>query len=314
MMDVVFNHTLLPLAMDNYTVCGFGGVECMSDRGNYSTLIAADVVMVDYQVIPKGGQEGEIIKSLRESGFLKDNEGRREFNRYFSRLMFNPSRELIKAIRMERRRIGLAENQIGAHIRCGGNLANTREGVAMVTPEILATIPQRLIRMANETSIPMNDLFFFISTDSSIAITNLTNALSPIPVRYSALYNRGHSEVIRFKQTGIQQTLIDLFLVAESKALLITSSSAFSRAASWMSKTNHEEAIQTQYSYLHHNAWLVCYRTETCLQELKQTRLIAEAYCIIPSLHHYITVAIIVITMIQSIWSIMHPVLKRFRH
>ena len=58
------------IAMDNYTVCGGGGVECMSDRGNYSTLLKEDLVTVDYQVIPKGNQEGEIIQSLRESGFL----------------------------------------------------------------------------------------------------------------------------------------------------------------------------------------------------------------------------------------------------
>ena len=234
--------------MDNYTVCGGGGVECMSDRGNYSTLLKEDLVMVDYQVIPKGSQEGEIIQSLRESGFLKDNEGRREFNRYFSRLLYNPSRELIGAIRKERRRIGLAKYQIGAHLRCGGKLANTREGVAMVTPEILATIPQRLLSMAKVSSIPMENLFFFVSTDSSIAIANLTNALSPVPVKYSSLYNRGHSEVIRFKHTGIQQSLIDLFLAAESKALLITSSSAFSRMATWMSESNHvDPVLMTQY-------------------------------------------------------------------
>lgn len=239
--------------MNNYTVCGFGGVECMSDRGNYSTLLKEDLVMVDYQVIPKGSQDREIVQSLREIGFLKNNEGGREFNRYFSRLLYNPSRELIGAIRKERRRIGLAKNQIGAHIRCGGRLADRNEGVAMVTPEKMATIPQRLLCMAKEVSIPTNDLFFFISTDSSIAIDNLTAALYPYRVKHSSLYYRGHSEIISQNHTAIQQTLVDMFLVAESKALLITSSSAFSRAASWMSVSNHVEAIQTQFTFINQN-------------------------------------------------------------
>lgn len=243
--------------MDNYTVCGGGGVECMSDRGNYSTLLKEDLVMVDYQVIPTGSQDRESIQSLREIGFLKSNEGRREFNRYFSRLLYNPSRELIGAIRKERRRIGLAKNQIGAHIRCGGRLADRNEGVAMITPEKLATIPQRLHCMAKEASIPTNEQFFFISTDSSIAIDNLTAALYPYRVKYSSLYHRGHSGSINHNQTAIQQaiqqTLVDMFLVAESKALLITSSSAFSRAASWMSVSNHVEAIQTQYTFINQN-------------------------------------------------------------
>ena len=104
----------------------------------------------------------------------------------------------------------------------------------------------------------MENLFFFVSTDSSIAIANLTNTLSPVPVKYSSLFNRGHSEVIRFKHIGIQQSLIDLFLVAESKALLITSSSAFSRMATWMSGSEHVEAIQTQYTFINLNASFVC--------------------------------------------------------
>ena len=250
MMDVVYDCVGLRLAIDNYTVCGYGGVKCMSEKGNYSTLLNKDLVTDDYQVIPKGNQEGEIIRSLREIGFLKKTEGRGEFQRYFSRLMYNPSRELLEVIRKERRRIGLAKNQLGAHIRCAGNLANRREGVAMITPELLATVPQRLLDLARKVSIPMEHLFIYISSDSDIAIANITKALSPIPVKHSSVYYRGHSEVIAIKHTGIRQAIIDMFLVADSRALLTTSSSAFSRAISWMRTSYFEEHIEAPYFFL----------------------------------------------------------------
>ena len=106
---------------------------------------------------------------MREMGLLQKNEGWGEFHNHLIRVFYNPSPKLMETILKERERIGSKKNQIGAHVRCGGALADSAERTAMVTPKILATVPDEIIRVINVSQVPKNDAYLYLSTDSTIA-------------------------------------------------------------------------------------------------------------------------------------------------
>lgn len=221
---------------------------CVSREGDFTTLPNETLFLEDYRMPVSDAQMNELVVILKSIGFLEDSEGYREFERYITRLLWNPSRLLMKEIRKERRRIGSTKYQVGVHIRCAGLLADSHEGVAIVTPEILSTIPSRIERLLNRSNIPRNLAYVYLSTDSSIAYKNISESVSPVPVKSTSLYKRGHTTDYRVNCDAVKRAFIDLFLITQSQYVLLTKNSGFSMMIDWLNSYRHVFYISASYS------------------------------------------------------------------
>ena len=202
---------------------------CVSREGDFTTLPNETLFLEDYRMPVSDAQMNEL-------------------ERYITRLLWNPSRLLMKEIRKERRRIGSTKYQVGVHIRCAGLLADSHEGVAIVTPEILSTIPSRIERLLNRSNIPRNLAYVYLSTDSSIAYKNISESVSPVPVKSTSLYKRGHTTDYRVNSDAVKRAFIDLFLITQSQYVLLTKNSGFSMMIDWLNSYRHVFYISASYS------------------------------------------------------------------
>ena len=243
-------HLRLPLHTDlsTYRMCGRGG-RCHYNR-SYASLYEEDLKFYDYRIYPSRKDREIIVARLREMELLGENEGWDDFYHHLIRVFYNPSPQLMTTILKERARIGPKTNQIGAHVRCGGALADSVERTSMVTPEVLTTVPQ-MIRNLTDGFLPQGNAYLYLSTDSTIAYRNISEALYPMRVVTTDLYHRGHTTTNRVETQAIKRAYIDLYLVSESRQVLLTSYSSFSRCVRWMSGIFNASSISVNLTDTH---------------------------------------------------------------
>ena len=234
------------VGVDGYKYCGYG-IDCLYQHNNYSTLESTNLLLDDYHIHPQGRQYQEIVDRLKEIGILKRNENWNDYYRLVIRIMYNPIQDIIREIRKERQRIGSSQDQIGVHIRCGGNLADKKEPTAMITREMLSIVPDEVKGVMNTSSIPRSRVYVYLSTDSSVAEEIITTALSPIPVKTTILFKRGHSTLGSASIPILWRSLIELYLTSQADYLLLTSTSTFSHAIRWMSNAKGVREIIAPY-------------------------------------------------------------------
>ena len=91
-------------------------------------------------------------------------------------------------------------------------------------------------------------MYVYLSTDSSIAYKNISESVSPVPVKSTSLYKRGHTTDTRTNDDSVKRTLIELFLIAQSESVLLTESSGFSMMIDWLNSYRHVFYIAASYS------------------------------------------------------------------
>ena len=64
------------------------------------------------------------------------------------------------------------------------------------------------------------------------------------------LYHRGHTTTTRVETQAIKRAYIDLYLVSESRHLLLMSRSSFSRIIQWMSGAKYIKYVKAPYSFV----------------------------------------------------------------
>ena len=229
------------IGLTDKKVCG-NGVQCVSELRNFYTLQNETLVFEDYRIYPSEKQIPAVVGHLRRIGFLKDSENYQDYHRYIVRLLLNPTASLQALIRSERRRMGESSKQVGVHLRCGGLLADTQEKTAMITPEKLALVPPMIQSLLSS----YNASYVYLSTDSTITYRNISNALYPIPVKSTQLFHRGHTER-RVDEDVIRRSLLELYLVSQSRAFLLTSASSYSQLIRWITGSKHCVDVYAPY-------------------------------------------------------------------
>lgn len=207
-----------------------------------------NLIFDDYRIMLSEEQREALVSILRKEGFLKENESFDDYYRYVTRLLHNPTVEVRNIIREERSKLGSASKQIGVHVRCGGNLADTHENTAMVTEGILSSVPSMIRQTIVESGV--NGSYVYLATDSSYAYRNLTASLYPIEVKATSLYKRGHTDQGSVTKLVIRRSILELFLIVQSQSLLLSSASSYSRLIRWMSHAKVLNFINAPYSFL----------------------------------------------------------------
>ena len=221
----------------------------MADPNNILSFYNENLQLHDYRLPINATHQEMIVARCKEAGLLRENEGWVDYRRIVLRLLLNPSSDLISTILSERQRIGPSERQIGAHIRCGGVLADTHEGTAMITLPILQTIPRLIANLTQRMNNSIKNVTVYVSTDSSYAYDYLVSSLPDLQVVSTTLFQRGHAEFDN-DDAVIKRTLIDLFLMSQSNAVILTSSSAFSRIIREMGSYSVYLPIYAPYSHV----------------------------------------------------------------
>ena len=90
----------------------------------------------------------------------------------------------------------------------------------------------------------------FLATDSSAAAKKLSQALVPIQVKTVNVYSRGHTDSRIIREDGLRRSLVEIFLMAQSKSLLLSSNSGFSKLISWIGVTGSVRRINAPYTIL----------------------------------------------------------------
>ena len=126
-------------------------------------------------------------------------------------------------------------------------MSDVPESRAMVTPSILKTIPRRVKRHIKGSKIPKQKVYVYLATDSSIAFQQLNRSLSPIPVKSTSLYSRGHSENIVAHEDSLRRSIIELYLMVSSRSLLLSSHSGYSRVIRWIGNPRIVRWIRAPY-------------------------------------------------------------------
>ena len=88
--------------------------------------------------------------------------------------------------------------------------------IAMITPEILKTVPNMIWKAANDSGIPRERLYLYLFTDSSIAAKAIADAMKPIPVKSVSKYYRGHTETALVDNNALKRSLMELILTART--------------------------------------------------------------------------------------------------
>ena len=246
-MAVISMIRLTIVDISSYPYCG-QKEKCLST--NSTTSPSRTIAVDEYWIGLSSQQKSVVVNRLRESGVLDSNEGWGDFHTLIIRLFYYPKRSIARLIKNERMRIGPSTHQIGVHIRCGGYLADMNENRAMVTPEILRTIPLKMKQLYNNSQN-----YFYISTDSTLAAQFITKSVHPIPVVSTNLYHRGHSTMGLTDNSSLIRSLIDLHLVSQSNSLLLTFSSLFSGMVRWMCNSSRIIFISTPYKEVNVGLW-----------------------------------------------------------
>lgn len=242
------NSCLRPLKWEGNTdklrICK-GNLLCFKQKQNPTSLKRQNVLFQDVRFYHNELETTWELRMLRNIGIASPADSWMSLKRKVLRVVLNPSDELTQVILQERKRIGPAEHQVGVHVRCAGKLSDYKESVRMVTVE---QIPQfRFFAKQMLKSIASKQRYVFLTTDSTYAENHFKKGMGDAKTISFSGYKRGHTNSKRVTDLSFKRSLVDLYLLVQSKMLVLTSKSGYSRIARIMSKAGKVRNIHVSY-------------------------------------------------------------------
>ena len=154
------------------------------------------------------------------------------------RLFFNPSTEVLSTVSQYTKQLNKNKMWIGAHIRCGGKLADTKEGVYWIDERGLDRIQFVIRKAIRKTNLRGKKITVFVATDSSKVVTKLQSTLYHRIVTQQSL-ERGHTTSSKLNNV-FKSALVDLMIVAHAPIIINTHVSGFSEAILTMAGPHHQ--------------------------------------------------------------------------
>ena len=242
------NSCLRPLKWEGNTdklrICK-GNLLCFKQKQNPTSLKRQNVLFQDVRFYHNELETTWELRMLRNIGIASPADSWMSLKRKILRVVLNPSDELTQVILQERKRIGPAEHQVGVHVRCAGKLSDYKESVRMVTVE---QIPQfRFFAKQMLKSIASKQRYVFLTTDSTYAENHFKKGMGDAKAITFSGYKRGHTSDKRVTDLSFKRSLVDLYLLVQSKMLVLTSKSGYSRIARIMSKAGKVRNMRVSY-------------------------------------------------------------------
>lgn len=225
-------------------------VECMNNTRDIQSLNRTPLVLYDIRVSKSVLMTPKHLFILNNYHLTDEPLDWRGYQQLIYRLLTNPLEETIQVIKEESEKIGPKERVLGMHIRCAGKLADRKERVAMVTPDVLLQIPNRIRKMMLVIGKPYDDITLYLSTDSTVVERYLRTIFADYRVIVFNRYRRGHTTAGAANYLTIQQAIIDMYLLSQAKSVMYTSSSGFSEAIRHLNTPSLEYTIDVTKSVI----------------------------------------------------------------
>lgn len=180
--------------------------------------------------------ENNLIR-LQANRVMKDKETVQDLQRILFRLLLNPIPPLQDMINSFKQKHYTKKNVFAIQIRMGGCLSDSPEMMEMMSSHELKQLPSVIKNAMASWNYTAANTDLFLSTDSVFAETYIRNSLgSMYTVLTSDAFHRGHTTG-NPDAVAVRRALIDLFLLADSDALLYCYRSKFGTIAMMMGRT-----------------------------------------------------------------------------
>lgn len=222
-------------------------MHCRKDRKCFSnstieSLRNRNVILYDNRFYGGGLKNIYNLRKLNKFNII----GRRmtwdEYKRVLYRLIANPTSEVMNAILNKRVELEPISNLLGIHLRCGGELADTKEVATVISWKQLETIPKQIESVASEIG---KNITIYLSTDSSKAEEFIRNSLPDYTIITLTSYHRGHTTLKTVSDDSLKRAIIDLFLLSQTRQCMITQNSGFSETAVVLGAIPHKYIIHS---------------------------------------------------------------------
>lgn len=161
-----------------------------------------------------------------------------EFKHIVYRLFLNPSEELIPIILESREKLGDRKHLLGAHVRCGGSLADSKEGVYWINKNGLSRVQFTFRKAIKHMNVQRKDITVYLATDSTAAEELLRKTMA-VKIVTMKSFKRGHTTSTE-SDSIYQGAIIDMFLVAQASVIIHTHVSGFSEAIITMAGSHRD--------------------------------------------------------------------------
>ena len=196
-----------------------------------STVMVTDCRLPDVMIYTK---ENKI--RLQANKVMKDKETVKDLQRILFRLLLNPIPPLQDMINSFKQKHYTKKNVFAIQIRMGGCLSDSPEMMEMMSSHELKQLPSVIKNAMASWNYTAANTDLFLSTDSVFAETYIRNALgSMYTVLTSDAFHRSHTTG-NPNAVAVGRALIDLFLLADSDALLYCYESGFGTVAKMMGR------------------------------------------------------------------------------
>ena len=172
---------------------------------------------------------------LRNLGILEKTEGWRSYQRKLFRLLLNPFPDMVKTIVAAKHSLFHEQSVLGVQVRCAGLLSDNAEYAVKLDKEDLKKVPKMVV---------------LLSTDSKVAEEKLKASLQGFHVVTVKSFKRGHTTKHKASDDTIRRALLDLHLLAQSQALLVTQTSGFGEVAFYLSDVQRMNVIPVEKRHL----------------------------------------------------------------
>ena len=219
------------------------------DMGSVSKMLGhKDVMTIDCRLSDRVMSSKDNLRLLQQNGIISSSEEYVDYKRYMYRILLNPSVELQQVIRNTKRLLFTREYALGVQIRMGGCLADFHEKTQMMTMDELRSLPHRIMDLMRIWKLSPKRTVIYLSTDSSYAEKFIRQKLgSRYEITVAKTFKRSHSRTVGSDEP-VKNALVDLYLLADSDALIVCEGSGFGRVALSMSRAQYKRIYQVTHS------------------------------------------------------------------
>ena len=200
----------------------------------HQNAVVTDCFLSDEKVGTKSN-----MLALQQNGIISPSDSYKDYRRYVYRILLNPSTELQNVIQNNKRLLFTRKYVLGVQVRMGGCLADFHEIAQMMTMAQLRALPNTIVTMMQKWNYDSNNTVIYLSTDSSYAERYIRQKLGPkYEIGVAKTFKRSHSRNLG-NDEPVKNALVDLYLLADTDALIVCKDSGFGLAALFMTRARY---------------------------------------------------------------------------
>lgn len=218
------------------------------DSSITSVLGSRNVIIRDCRLVDTIVNSNSHLLTLQKNEIISFEQSFSDYTQMAYRILLNPSKQLQSVILQNKKLLFTRKYVIGVQIRTGGCLADYQEKTEMMTLSQLQSFPNTIVVSIVKWNYNPSNTVIYLSTDSSYAEKYIRDKLgSDYMIVVSKGFKRSHSGG-KSNDESVQSALVDLYLLADTDALIICKGSGFGRVALAITRARHSLVYEVTHS------------------------------------------------------------------